>query len=205
MLQAENLGVWRGFNCLFQELCWAVPEGSALLVRGPNGAGKTTLLRIIVGLSDAESGRLLWHGAPLPETRPCGGAWFAWQGHLPGLKRELTAAQNLHCAARLVGYASAGIGQVAARLGLADRLDLEVRQLSAGQQRRLALARLLMTRAPIWVLDEPFTNLDTAGRELLESLLSAHLAQGGIAIIAAHHELGAKVGPVVRLQLGEQP
>ena len=69
MLQADNLSVWRGFNCLFQDLCWAVPEGSALLVRGPNGAGKTTLLRIIVGLSDAESGRMLWHGAPLPESR----------------------------------------------------------------------------------------------------------------------------------------
>lgn len=203
MLQADNLSVWRGFNCLFQDLCWAVPEGSALLVRGPNGAGKTTLLRIIVGLSEAESGRLLWHGAPLPETRPDGGPWFAWQGHLPGLKRELTAAQNLVCAARLAGFAAAGVDAVAARLGLANRLDLEVRQLSAGQQRRLALARLLMTSAPVWVLDEPFTNLDAAGRELLESLLASHLGRGGIAIIAAHHELGGRVGPVVRLQLGE--
>jgi len=203
LLQGEKLSIWRGFACLFQDLDFRVDPGAVLLVQGPNGAGKTTLLRAIAGLTELEAGRLLWQAAPIPETAPAGGPMFAYQGHLPALKRELTAAENLGFYARLNGFPASGLARIAHQLRLTERLDLEVRLLSAGQQRRLALARLLMSQAPVWVLDEPFTNLDAAGRELLHQLVAEHLARQGLAIIAAHQPLDARLHPVQRLVLGE--
>ncbi|MCC5794801.1 MAG: heme ABC exporter ATP-binding protein CcmA [Chromatiales bacterium] len=194
--------LWRGDHCLFADLGFSVTPGNVLLVTGANGSGKTTLLRVIVGFIEPECGQVSWDGGPPPSALPDGRPLFAWLGHLPGVKRELTVLQNLRFFAAMLDGAHDGLEPLAARLGLGERLDVEVRQLSAGQQRRLAMARLHLARAPVWVLDEPFTNLDAAGRELLEALVADHIGGGGIAVIAAHLELGARLRPRVELRLG---
>jgi heme exporter protein A len=187
LLQAENLTLWRGANCLFEKLSFDVPPGTALLVRGPNGSGKTTLLRVLCGLTRPESGRVIWTGAAPDDRLPR--ARLAYSGHLAGLKADLTVGQNLAFAAELLGLDREAWRGTAETLGLGPYADLEVRYLSAGQKRRAALVRLLMSTAPAWVLDEPFTNLDADGRGLVEQALGRHLDGGGIAIVAAHHDL----------------
>lgn len=202
MLEATGLCMWRGTTCLFTDLSFRVPSGVALLVSGPNGSGKTTLLRIIAGLTQAEQGQLSWEGLAVGTglAAPTGG--IAYLGHLTGLKADLSPRQNLTFAARLAGLPAESWEGAADELGLADCLDLEVRVLSAGQKRRTALARLLTCPSRLWVLDEPLTNLDTQGQGLVRARLEAHLAGGGTAVVAAHHELDLAGAEVRRLQLG---
>jgi heme exporter protein A len=197
MLDARNLTLWRGENCLFEDLSFRVPEGSALVLRGPNGAGKTTLLRVLCGLSSVESGEISWNGRTGGD---CLQGAVAYCGHLPALKADLTVAQNLDFYARLPG-ASPDWRPLVEAFGLGRCRELEVRRLSAGQKRRAGLARVLLTEATVWLLDEPYTNLDAAGRGLIEDRMAAHLRAGGIAVVAAHDDirLGA---PAATLALG---
>ena len=194
MLSAEALTLWRGELCLFDGLSFAVEPGEVLMVRGPNGAGKTTLLRVLCGLTRPETGRVLWGGEPVAGGNTDFGAALAYCGHQTGLKADLSLTSNLAFAARLAGLQGQPWRDTMGQLGLARCADLLVRHMSAGQQRRGALVRALMLSARLWVFDEPFTNLDSTGRDWLEARLDAHLDKGGLAIIAAHHELRPRAG-----------
>jgi heme exporter protein A len=182
MLQATNLTLWRGDTCLFERLSLLIEPGMALVIRGPNGAGKTTLLRVLCGLSRPEEGEILWQGKPASSALR---GQVAYSGHHPGLKVDLTVRQNLRFYARL-GPVADRCEEVLARLEIERCADLEVRHLSAGQKRRTALARILLSGAPLWLLDEPFSNMDTAGRLFFEKQIERHGRDGGLAAIVVH-------------------
>lgn len=199
MLQVQNLTLWRGTTCLFERLSFRIPVGSALVLRGPNGAGKTTLLRVLCGLTRPQDGEILWEGQEgVSRLR----GLVAYGGHQPALNADLTVTQNLVFYARLA-EGTGNWGNLVATLGLGRCSDLEVRHLSAGQKRRAGLARVLMSGMPLWLLDEPFTNLDTDGRRLVEQRIDAHLATGGIAVVAAHDAIHLAGARVETLTLGQ--
>jgi len=202
VLTAHDLTLWRGPFCLFDALSFELGTGQALVIRGPNGSGKTTLLRVLCGLTRPEEGRVDWDGLPVEQNRQAFGSALAYFGHALGLKADLTAMQNLRFAAAFNGRRGGDFESVLAALSLQDCHDLEVRYLSAGQKRRTALARVLLSQARLWVLDEPFTNLDDAGRVFLETQLNAHLRDGGLVAVAAHHELSIRDGQEIDIRLG---
>jgi heme exporter protein A len=161
--------------------------GECLHVLGPNGAGKTTLLRIVTGLLTPEEGTVEWGGRPTHDDRDAWCASFSYLAHSDGIKPELTARENLFFDAGLRRVAvEAEIADALARVGLADAQSQAAGTLSAGQRRRLALARVVLAAAPLWILDEPYTNLDVAGTELVSAIIGRHLDDGGAALIAAH-------------------
>lgn len=196
-LLAEKLACRRGERLLFRDLSLALEPGEILLVAGPNGAGKSSLLRILAGFLAPESGRVRLEGAgETPLAEQC-----HYLGHRDGLRAALTVSENLAFLGALLG----GTGQMAPALeqvGLGARGDSPVATLSAGQRRRVAFARLLMTPRPLWLLDEPTSALDAAAQEMVAACLAAHSAGGGIAVVASHLPLGV---PVRRLNLGGQP
>jgi heme exporter protein A len=184
-LEWTNLSLWRGERCLQADLSGCLTRGQALTLRGPNGCGKTTLLRTLCGLTLPESGTIRWQGEALGRVRADYYAHMAYCGHSNGLKGELTTRENLAFAARM---RSAHIGQdeLLQGLNLVHCADLPVRNLSAGQRRRASLAMVLASGTEVWVLDEPFTNLDSAGCAWLGRRLNTHLTMGGLLLIAAH-------------------
>jgi heme exporter protein A len=188
-LTAENLVCVRGEKRVFEGLSFRVTSGQALAVEGANGAGKTSLLRMIAGFLAPAAGRLIVKSAVGEsddgEER---GRSIGWLGHQDGLKPQLTVIEQLQFFAHLYGKAAdrALLDQV----GLARQADLPCRYLSAGQRRRLALARLLASARPLWLLDEPFAALDTAGQALVGQLMARHCGAGGIIIAATHDPLG---------------
>jgi heme exporter protein A len=202
VLAGAGLTLWRGTRCLFESLSFLLPAGAALLIEGPNGAGKTTLLRVIAGLTMPESGNITWQGSSLVKQVQAGRLSLAFSGHALGLKSELTTRENLHFFARLTGR-PARMAEILEATGLRDCADLDVRLLSAGQKRRAALARVLLSDASLWLLDEPQTNLDAAGRLYLEQAISAHIASGGTLVVAAHQPLDFGVAAITRLMLGD--
>ena len=199
MLESKQLAAQRGTATLFSGIDFKLGPGDALLVTGANGSGKTTLLRIAAGLSHAALGTLSWRGiavAPLdPDLREA----VTYIGHAPALKDELTAEENLASLATLHAgsLASDAIGAALALWSLERQRALPARALSMGQRRRIGLARLALVPRPLWILDEPAAALDTAGVALLCDLLGAHLARGGMAIVATHQDIGLS-GPSVR-------
>ena len=188
-LTAENLACVRGDKRLFESLSFRVRAGQALAVEGANGAGKTSLLRLLAGFLSPVAGRVLVKTATSEsddaEER---GRLVGWLGHLDGLKPQLTVLEQLSFFARLYGRQAdpAALETV----GLARQADLPCRYLSAGQRRRLALARLLISNRPLWLLDEPFAALDAAGQGLVAQLMLRHCGEGGIIIAATHDPLG---------------
>ena len=184
-LQVEQLDVWRGEQCLFEQLSFAIAPGEAALVLGPNGAGKTTLLRILAGLSLPGGGSVQWGGLnvrALPFERR---AEIAYRGHLDGLKKDLSVIENLdfYCA---LWASDQPAEALLIDVGLEQMPQRRVRALSAGQKRRLALAALRAQQARLWILDEPMTNLDAAGRALITDWVRRHVDAGGAAVIATH-------------------
>ncbi len=202
MLAGANLTLWRGTTRLFEDLSFSVPVGSPLLIEGPNGAGKTTLLRVIAGLTMPEDGTVTWCGRPLRDELQAARLGLAFAGHALALKAELSTRENLDFFARLAGQSSL-VDDTLEATGLADCAALQVRLLSAGQKRRAALARVLLSGADLWLLDEPQTNLDAAGRRYLDGVLQRHLAAGGTLVVAAHQPLDFGRFPTTRLVLGE--
>lgn len=186
LLRAEGLTAQRDERVLFRGLSVSVAAGEVLRVEGPNGAGKTTLLRILCGLDQDCEGRVTW-----PRAAAAGRPWredLLWLGHLPGLKPTLTAEENLAWLCALRGRAPRlPLREALARVGLSGFEDLPAGALSAGQKRRVALARLHLEDAPLWILDEPFTAIDRAGVEALEQLLAAHAQAGGAVVFTTHH------------------
>ena len=192
MLEGQKLAARRGFAILFSGLSFRVDAGEALVVSGANGTGKTTLLRIIAGLCTPSTGTLTWDGEIVAPFDPEFRRIIAYAGHLPALKDELTAEENLASLLSLDGESVTGD---ALRVALDDvaltrQRALTTRVLSQGQRRRIGLARLQLLPRPLWILDEPTTALDAAGNELLTRVLNRHLAGGGILVAATHAALG---------------
>ena len=202
MLNGAGLTLWRGTTRLFESLSFALAPGAALMIEGPNGAGKTTLLRVIAGLTMPESGSVAWQGCPLREQLQAGRLRLAFAGHALALKTELSTRENLQFFARLAGL-EGKVDAILDATGLGACADLEVRLLSAGQRRRAALARVLLSDADLWLLDEPQTHLDSAGREFVEAAIRDHLRRGGMAAIAAHQPLMLGNAAVAYLGLGD--
>ncbi|NND20389.1 MAG: heme ABC exporter ATP-binding protein CcmA [Silicimonas sp.] len=177
LLSATGLGCARGGVPILSGVEFSLSPGQALVLRGPNGSGKTTLLRTIAGLQPAIAGRV----DAAPDS-------IAYAGHADGLKSTLTVAENLRFWAALFG--TRDIAQALAAFDLSDLRDRMAGRLSAGQKRRLGLARLLVTGRPVWALDEPTVSLDAASVGLFADAVRAHLAAGGAALIATHTDLG---------------
>ena len=188
-LSATDLTLIRGERCLFTGLGFALDAGHLLLLEGQNGSGKTSLLRALTGMLDLETGEIRWNGEPIRQVRQSYFQSLVWMAHRVGLKADLTLVENLQFESALRPTANTDFNAVLERLDI-DRLKkLAIRSLSAGQQRRVALARVLLSAAPLWLMDEPFTNLDRDGRRLVTEILSQHLAAGGMCVMAAHQDV----------------
>lgn len=190
-LEVHKLHLWRGDRHLLRGLSFALESGTALQLLWPNGTGKTSLLRCLAGFLHAEEGEIRWNGRPVRADRDAFHWDLAYLGHDTALKADLTAIENLRFSCALRAPRSVAELQAAlAAVGLA-KIDPRqpVRSLSAGQQRRVALVRLSLWNAKLWLLDEPASNLDAAGQAILEALLKSHLESGGAAILATHHAL----------------
>ncbi|PKM07156.1 MAG: heme ABC transporter ATP-binding protein CcmA [Gammaproteobacteria bacterium HGW-Gammaproteobacteria-5] len=199
LLQAHQLAFARNDEPVFGPLDFHVAAGEALLVQGGNGSGKTTLLRVLAGLLGASGGEVQVNGKPA--EREAIAEHTALLGHLLGHKGELSADENLRFALGLYGQRE-GITRSEAlqQVGLAGFEDTFARSMSAGQKKRLALARLLLVPAPLWLMDEPYANLDLQGIALVNQMIEKHVHAGGAALITSH---GAYATPAVRTRLLE--
>lgn len=201
-LEARGLKCSRGAATLFRDVGFRAAPGEWIAVRGPNGGGKTTLLRCVAGLTRADAGEVFWRGAATVAHAARFHADLLFAGHLPGIKDDLSAEENLAGALALRGIASdtEATRAALAEAGLARRRGIPARRLSAGQRRRIGLARLALDPAPLWILDEPLTALDDSGQALFGRLLARHLAAGRIALIATHQDLAPP--PARELRIG---
>ena len=201
-LEAENLHLWRGDRHVLRGVGFALRRGACLELMGVNGAGKTTLLRTLCGLTAPEEGRVLWDGEDVRRDLPAFHAALAYIGHEPPLKAELSARENLRYWIGMRRRLSAReLDAALARVGAGAWCERLVRTLSAGQRRRVALAGLALLMVPLWLLDEPTTNLDGEGRELVGSLIGEQLARGGMVVAAVHQSLPGSTRAVSRLEL----
>ncbi|MDH5324604.1 MAG: cytochrome c biogenesis heme-transporting ATPase CcmA [Gammaproteobacteria bacterium] len=203
MLEVKNLQCVRGDHCLFTGLNFSLDTGELIHLRGSNGSGKTSLLRTICGLMVPADGEVLWNGESIARLRDEFFQHLLYFGHLGGIKGELSATENLQLAFQLAGANKnqKQIETALADLGLAGREDLPTKVLSQGQKRRVALARLLLTDAVLWVLDEPFTALDVAAVEFLKQLIVRHVESGGMVILTTHQEVEIDTGTIRHISL----
>jgi heme exporter protein A len=199
-LDAKSLCLFRGDRCLFSDLEFSVQQGELLVIEGPNGSGKTSLLRGIAGILDFESGTVSWNGATIRENYQAFRTDVVWFSHRVGFKGDLNLIENLAFESGLRATDRSKHEQVIEALHLTRIVDLPFRPLSAGQQRRVALARMLLTKARLWMMDEPFTNLDNAGQALVVELIGEHLKAGGLCVVASHQQLDV-AGSTKRLVL----
>jgi heme exporter protein A len=186
-LTGDKLSAVRGGRTLFADLAFTVNAGGALVLTGPNGAGKTTLIRAIAGLMRPTAGRIVLEGgAPdLPRSEQC-----HYVGHLSAIKPALSIEENARFWSGFLGGTRAALDAALKTFGLDALRDIPAGYLSAGQKRRLGLARLLLAERPLWLLDEPTTSLDSAAQDILTGIVNRHLAGGGLAVEATHVALG---------------
>jgi heme exporter protein A len=202
VLKATNLHLWRGERHVLRGVSFEIGAGEVLHVSGPNGVGKTSLLRVVCGLLQAEEGEVYWNSLATRSANSTYLGALAYLAHDTALKGDLTAIENLRFSVGLKRALSDGDARaVLADLGVEACAHLPCRVLSAGQRRRVALGRILLSEARFWVLDEPFTNLDTASSVHVAEKLGQHLARGGLALIAAHQGLDLPERSVRRLEL----
>jgi heme exporter protein A len=200
-LEFEKVHVWRGDRHVLQGISAHVRPRELLHISGANGTGKTTLLRVVSGLLRPEQGSVTWLGQSITASRTEYQAALAYASHEPALKSDLTAIENLRFAVGLKRRVTAKeLLAVLDRTGVAACAELPARVLSAGQRRRVSLARVLAMDASVWLLDEPYANLDAAGSDLVSELLQAHVEQGGLALVVAHRDLALRC-QVRRLEL----
>ena len=201
-LDVENLHLWRGDRHVLRGVNFSLVSGECLQVTGPNGSGKTSLLRTLCALMYPEEGRVLWKGQDVRADLPGFHSALAYLGHEPPLKGELNARENLRY---WIGVrrrtAAAALDAALELVGASAWCDRLVRTLSAGQRRRVALAGLALLMVPLWLLDEPTTNLDTEGQKLVGTLIAEQRARGGMVVTAVHHELPASLRDLRRLEL----
>ena len=201
-LEAHGLECIRDDRRLFAELDFRIAPGQALLLEGRNGSGKTSLLRILCGIRLPEAGEVTWCGEDIFRLGPDYHEHTSYVGHRDGVKLDLTPLENLSMAQAL-GKPRSGVTLEGAleQVDLGGFEDVPTRNLSAGQQRRLGLARLLVTSAQLWILDEPFTSLDRHGIEVVEALLDAHLANDGMLALTSHHTINLRRARVHQINL----
>jgi heme exporter protein A len=203
LLEAVALSCERDLRLLFEHLDLRLAGGDMVQVSGPNGSGKTSLLRLLAGLMQPTAGVVRLNGKPLAEQRTELARSLVWIGHAAGIKDVLTAEENLSWLSALHHRASRdAIWQALAAVGLKGFEDVPCHTLSAGQQRRVALARLYLPGAPLWILDEPFTALDKHGVAQLEEHLARHCEQGGTVLLTTHHSLTRLPAGYRELDLG---
>jgi heme exporter protein A len=202
MLEATNVACVRGDRPLFSGLSFTLEPGDLLHVIGPNGRGKTTLLRTVCGLTRPAEGEIRWDGTPI---RTAGESYLSellFVGHLNGIQYELTPVENLQALACFSGTADRDrCIDALTRMGLAAYRDFPAKILSQGQKRRLALARLLVLRRKLWVLDEPLSALDVATTEMMTELFAEHLEADGMILLTSHQELAGEIAGVVQISL----
>ncbi len=193
-LCVEKVHVWRGDRHVLRGVSLDLYPGELMHVSGPNGTGKTTLLRVVSGLLRPEKGSVAWQGRSIAATAAEYQAALAYASHEPALKGDLTALENLRFTVGLKRRVTAAeLRSSLERTGVGTCADLPARVLSAGQRRRVAMARVLAFQADLWLLDEPYTNLDGSGSSLLSALLAEHVGGGGVALVVAHHDLNLDV------------
>lgn len=203
MLEGKDLSCVRGERTLFSHRDFTLRAGELLQVQGANGAGKTSLLRMLCGLTPTAEGEIRWGGAEIGELGEAYRADLLYLGHHNAIQESLTARENLQATAALAGVAinDDEAGGALRRMGLRGREDLPARFLSQGQKRRVALARLMWSQAPLWVLDEPFVALDAAALSLLAETIAGHLGHGGLAVLTSHQEVAIAGIPAQTLNL----
>jgi heme exporter protein A len=196
VLAAEDVAVFRGERLVFRDLSLVVPPGGAVVLAGPNGSGKSTLLRLLAGLVRPAAGRLSWDGIDAFSDIAGHGRRVTYLGHQDAVKPGLTVTENLLFAAAVSGRP---ILAALEALGLETLADLPARMLSAGQKRRLALSRLMLSTASVWLLDEPTLGLDAAAIDRFGDLLARHRAAGGMVVAATHVPLPLPAAAGLRL------
>jgi heme exporter protein A len=203
MLMAQGLSCLRGNRLLFKNVGFELSAGGLLYVLGENGSGKSSLLRLLCGLLTPENGAILWGNKKIKEDAENYLSNLTYVGHLNGLKDDLTALENLQISARLAGNSVIESNAMAAlaAIGIERCANLPVRVLSQGQKRRVALARLWLTKSQLWILDEPFAALDTASVNVLASRLSEHMYNGGMTIITTHQDVSINAQSIQTLRL----
>lgn len=204
MLTASNLAVRRGDRALFSGVEVSLDVGELLYVSGVNGSGKTTLLRLLCGLTLPEEGEVCWSGENIRSLGDDYHRQLFYFGHLNAIKDELSGLENLQAAMALAGQPVSEDEAIEAldKMGLEGYEDLPSKVLSQGQKRRVALARLLLTRARLWILDEPFTALDVVAIAHLRDTLRAHLAAQGLVVLTTHQTIDFGALPVQQLEMG---
>ncbi len=203
MLQGINLECIRGDRKLFSKVNFTLNSGELMQVQGPNGSGKTSLLRMLCGLSNPATGEILWNGTAIRTRDNDYFAMLTYIGHLSGTKDDLTVIENLQISSALAGF-EVDIEEARDaldRMGMTGRDQLPVKVLSQGQRRRVALARLLVCRTTLWILDEPLVALDVAAVKLIQGFLEQHLQQGGMVIMTTHQEIDIQAKSIMQLQL----
>ncbi|GAA5646572.1 cytochrome c biogenesis heme-transporting ATPase CcmA [Vibrio proteolyticus] len=206
MLEVKQLTAIRDERILFESLSFTIQSGELVQIEGRNGTGKTTLLRIIAGLGDRDDGQVCWNQQTIENSRDEYHQDLLFLGHQTGVKRELTAYENLRFYQSL--YATNLLTRddiyfALAKVGLAGREDVPVAQLSAGQQRRVALARLWLSEHKLWILDEPLTAIDKQGVKVLEALFLQQAEKGGIVILTTHQDMFADNPKLRKIKLGD--
>ncbi len=191
LLAAQDLSCIREERLLFDGLDLHLNAGELVQLEGPNGAGKTSLLRILAGLSQPEQGQVFYQGQPIGKVREAYHQDLLFIGHQSGVNQTMTPLENLAFYARVMASRDQDLWAMLARVGLAGFEDIPVGQLSAGQQRRVALARLWLSPARIWILDEPFTAIDKQGVAELELLFAVHCDNGGAVMLTTHQDMGS--------------
>lgn len=201
MLETSNLGLSRQSRLLFNNVSFTLNSGQALLVEGRNGAGKTSMLRVLAGLTQADEGQVLWQGEPIANSDEFK-QQLLYIGHHASVNLELSPYENLRYLCALHHDDAASIVDILQAVGLAGYEDVPAGQLSAGQQRRIVLSRLWLTRAKLWILDEPLTALDVKAVKGLERRFAQHLSDGGILIVTTH-QAAILPAATLSLKLGE--
>lgn len=189
LLAAKKLTCIREDRILFEDLSFNISAGEIVQIDGPNGAGKTSLLRILAGLSQPYDGKVLFNEKPISGFREEYHQNLLYLGHTPGVKSEMTAQENLAFNLSLHGYDESAAEETLSKVNLLGFEDALASHLSAGQHRRIALARLWQSNAKIWILDEPFTAIDKQGVKHLETLFIQHINEGGVVILTTHQDL----------------
>jgi heme exporter protein A len=204
MLEVSGLACVRGDRKLFSDLSFSLAAGELLHLHGHNGSGKTTLMRTLCGLIKESDGEIRWNGESIHRLGEEYTRDVVYIGHKNGIKDDLTGVENLRVCSALDGYPikESQAWDALAKMGLRGHEDLPSRVLSQGQKRRVALARLLVNQSKLWILDEPFTALDVAAVDFLQSIIRTHIEAGGMVILTTHQEVNITKEQVKELQLG---